>query len=67
MLNKKEEKVTEQVVNYFVGDIKLYNDNVLKYNDYQKSIQSTFFINNYVTNKNYIDYNGDKKYEGKEN
>ena len=59
--------IYEQVVNYFVGDIKLYNDNVLKYNDYQKSIQSTLFINNYVTNKNYIDYNGDKKYEGKEN
>ena len=59
--------IYEQVINYFVGDIKLYNDNVLKYNEYQKSIQSSLLVNNYVTDKNYIDYNGDKKYEGKEN
>ena len=58
--------IYEQVVNYFVGDIKLYNDNVLKYNDYQKSIQSSLVISYYVTNKNFIDYNGDNKYEGKE-
>ena len=58
--------IYEQVVNYFVGDIKLYNDNVLKYNNYQKSIQSSLVISNYVTNKNFIDYNGDNKYEAKE-
>ena len=57
--------IYEQVNNYFVSDIKLYNDNVSKYNDYQKSIYSSLIINNYDTNKNYIDYNGDKKYEGK--
>ena len=51
--------IYEQVINYFVGDIKLYNDNVLKYNEYQKSIQSSLLVNNYVTDKNYIDYNGD--------
>jgi len=58
--------IYEQVVNYFVTDIKVYNDNVKKYNEYQTSIGSTYQLKEYVTKKIYIDYNGDKKFDGKE-
>ena len=58
--------IYEQVINYFVGDIKLYNKNVLKYNEYQKSIKSSLTIREYKTNKKYIDYNEDGNYDGKE-
>lgn len=56
----------EQVVNYFVYDIEDYNANVDKYNEYEKSNNLIFTINNYVTDKKYIDYNGDNKFDGKE-
>ena len=58
--------IYEQVNNYFITDINIYNDMVKKYNEYQKSINSDLIINEYKTNKNYIDYNNDKKIEGKE-
>lgn len=58
--------IYEQVVNYFVSDIKVYNRNVKKYNDYQASIGSNLVIKEYKTTKGYIDYNGDKKFDGKE-
>ena len=58
--------IYEQVVNYFVSDIKVYNDNVTKYNNYQKENNSDLRINKYKTSKKYIDYNKDKKYDGKE-
>ena len=58
--------IYEQVVNYFVTDIKVYNDNVKKYNNYQKSISSVYSVKNYTTDKKYIDYNGDKVFDGKE-
>lgn len=58
--------IYEQVVNYFVTDIKVYNDNVSKYNDYQKSISGVKFVKEYKTDKDYVDYNGDKVFDGKE-
>lgn len=58
--------IYEQVNNYFVEDIKVYNENVNKYNAYQKSNNSTLEVGKYTTKKKYIDYNNDKKYDGKE-
>lgn len=58
--------IYEQVVNYFVSDINVYNENVKKYNDYQKNNNSDLRVNKYKTNKKYIDYNNDKEYDGKE-
>lgn len=58
--------IYEQVVNYFVSDIKVYNDNVAKYNKYQEENNSELKISMYKTDKKYIDYNNDKKFDGKE-
>ena len=58
--------IYEQVVNYFVTDIKIYNDNVDKFNDYQKKNQTELFVKKYKTKYQYIDYNGDHEFDGKE-
>lgn len=58
--------IYEQVINYFVSDIKVYNGNVSKYNEYQKNNNSDLRVDNYKTKKNYVDYNKDKVYDGKE-
>ena len=58
--------IYEQVVNYFISDVELYNSNIDKYNNYQSSLNSIFRIKKYETNKKYIDYNKDGKYDGKE-
>ena len=58
--------IYEQVVNYFVTDINTYNENVQKYNEYQKAINSTLIVSKYKTKYQYIDYNGDKVFDGKE-
>ena len=58
--------IYEQVVNYFVTDINNYNNNVKKYNEYQKSINSDKTLALYKTDKDYIDYNEDKIFDGKE-
>ena len=58
--------IYEQVVNYFVTDIKFYNKNITKYNEYVKNSGSTNTVSLYKTNKDYIDYNGDNVYDGKE-
>ena len=50
--------IYEQVNNYFVTDIYNYNKNV-------KACNGTT-IKEYKTKKKYIEYNGDKKYDGKE-
>ena len=63
---KNYKSIYEQVVNYFVGDIKTYNTNVVKYNDYQKAINSTIIIEEYSTKRTYIDYNEDSVFDGKE-
>ena len=36
--------IYEQVVNYFVTDINLYNQNITKYNEYQKGVGSSSFL-----------------------
>lgn len=59
-------EVYEQVINAFVSDVKLYNKNIADYNKYQVENGGTLFLNSYVTKKKYLDYNGDKKYQGKE-
>ncbi len=58
--------IYEQVVNYFVSDIKTYNQNIVNYNNYQASLGSGLLLKSYKTNKKYIDYNGDGSYDGKE-
>lgn len=58
--------VYEQIVNAFVSDIDLYNENIVKYNEYQKENNGTLFLNSYVNKRKYLDFNKDGKYEGKE-
>ena len=58
--------IYEQVINYFVSDIKTYNNNVVSYNNYQATLGSGLSVIKYNTNKKYIDYNNDGKYDGKE-
>ena len=58
--------IYEQVMNYFVSDVHLYNQNVKKYNEYIKDKDASLSIEEYSTNKSFIDYNQDKKYDGKE-
>ena len=58
--------IYEQVNNYFVLDINTYNSNIKKFNDYQKSNNSTITLKNYKTKKDYIDFNEDGTIEGKD-
>ena len=58
--------IYEQVVNYFISDINVYNENVKKYNEYQKNNNSNLRVDKYKTSKKYIDYNNDNEYDGKE-
>ena len=58
--------IYEQVVNYFISDINVYNENVKKYNEYQKNNNSDLRVDKYKTTKKYIDYNNDNEYDGKE-
>ena len=63
---KNYKSIYEQVVNYFVSDIKVYNTNVDSYNKYQEENKLEKPIEKYDTKKDYIDFNGDKKFDGKE-
>jgi hypothetical protein len=58
--------IYEQVNNYFISDIAVYNKNIDKYNDYQKSKNSDSKLEKYKIRRDYIDYNNDGKYDGKE-
>ncbi len=58
--------IYEQVVNYFVTDINIYNQNIVNYNNYQASLGSGLLLKSYDTNKKFIDYNKDGSYDGKE-
>lgn len=60
------ESIYEQVVNYFVNDINLYNKNIDQYNNYQTANGGVNLLNKYKTTKKYLDYNNDKEFEGKE-
>ena len=57
--------IFEQVNNFFVGDIALYNKNIDSYNTFQLSNGSTLQLQYYTTKKEYIDYNGDGTFDGK--
>lgn len=57
--------IFEQVNNFFVGDIALYNKNIDSYNTFQLSNGSTMQLQYYNTKKEYIDNNGDGIYDGK--
>ena len=59
----------EQLINTFVDDINMYNNNVKKYNswlDEQQNTTSKKKLEGYKTKKTYIDYNKDGEYSGKE-
>lgn len=58
--------IYEQVINFFLSDIEVYNNNVKKYNEYQAANNLTFAVKEYKTKKKYIDYNGDGVFDGKE-
>lgn len=58
--------IYEQVMNYFVTDVDDYNEIVKQYNSYQTSTNSNYYVKEYSTTKYYIDYNGDRVFEGKE-
>jgi len=63
---KNYKSIYEQVNNYFVIDIGLYNENIKKYNDYQTSMNSIYRLRNYETERDFIDYNLDNHFDGKE-
>ncbi len=58
----------EQLINTFVDDINMYNNNVKKYNNWLDEQQNTTSkkLEGYKTKKTYIDYNKDGEYSGKE-
>ena len=58
--------IYEQVINYFVSDVELYNNTIKTYNQQQTAVGSTALLEEYKTTKKYIDYNKDKEFEGKE-
>lgn len=58
--------VYEQIVNAFVSDVDGYNKSMDDYNNYQKELNTGVSLKHYESTKKYIDYNNDKKYEGKE-
>ena len=57
--------IYEQVVNFFVGDINLYNKNIDSYNNYMASNGSDSWLEYNKTTKKYIDYNNDDVFDGK--
>ena len=58
--------IYEQVINYFVEDVKLYNNTIKTFNEQEAAKGSTFALMEYKTDKKYIDYNKDGVFEGKE-
>lgn len=58
--------IYEQVINYFLEDVKLYNNTIKTFNEQQVAIGSTYAIIEYKTSKKYVDYNNDGIFEGKE-
>lgn len=55
--------IFEQVNNFFVSDIVLYNKNIDSYNNYVNGWGTP--LNHYETKRDYIDYNDDKTFDGK--
>lgn len=60
-------KSYEEMVNYFVNDVTQVNNNIEEYNKYQtENATGNPLLEKYKTKKQYIDFNKDKKFEGKE-
>ena len=59
---KNYKSIYEQVVNYFISDINVYNKNIEEYNKEKPDNK----VEKYNTTKKYIDYDNDKNYDGKE-
>ena len=55
--------VYEQVVNYFVSDVFVYNNTIKTFNEQHAGSNKLI---NYETRKDYIDYNKDGSFDGKE-
>lgn len=56
--------IFEQVNNYFVGDIVLYNKNIDSYNNYISGVGGTP-LEYYKAKRDYVDYNDDDVLDGK--
>ena len=55
--------VYEQVMNYFVSDVGVYNNTIKTFNEqYAKNNK----LVNYETKKDYVDFNKDGAFDGKE-
>lgn len=57
--------IYEQVANYFMEDVKLYNTTIKTYNAQQVATGSGLALVEYKTKKQYVDYNKDKVFEGR--
>ena len=55
--------IFEQVNNFFVGDINVYNKNIDSYNAYVAGWGAP--LAHYETKRDYVDYNDDKAFDGK--
>ncbi len=55
--------IFEQVNNFFVGDINVYNKNIDSYNNYVAGWGAPLV--HYETKRDYVDYNDDKAFDGK--
>lgn len=58
--------VYEQIINAFVSDVKLYNKSIKSYNKYQSGLGKEISLSTYDTSLNYIDYDGDGNFDGKD-
>lgn len=57
--------IYEQVGNYFIEDINLYNSTIKTYNEQQTAAGTNLLLEEYKTVKKYVDYNKDGVFEGK--
>lgn len=56
----------EQVINTFVSDVAIYNQNIDAYNTWAQENNVTQTLTPYETDKDFIDVNGDREYNGRE-
>lgn len=56
----------EQMNNYFVKDIARFNENIAKYNEWKSETDANLEMYEMKTKRDYIDYNKDGTYFGKE-
>ena len=56
----------EQVINTFVSDVAIYNQNIADYNTWAQGNNVTQTLTPYETDQDFIDINGDREYNGRE-